>query len=484
MKTSTVAPPTSGLRRIAARGTLVNGAFDVGLTSLGLIKGFVVAAFLSATEYGMFGILAAVLGTLLWLKQVGVGDRYVQQRDDDQERAFHIAFTLELALSGVFLVIVLAAVPLMTWVYGEPHLLAPGLACSLAIIGAALQTPIWPYYRSMDFLRQRALQAVDPLVGFVVTVVLAALGAGYWSLVIGLVAGSFSGAAVAIAFSPYSLRLTWDGAALREYVSFSWPLLAASVAGIAVAQSATLVSEFTVGLAGVGAVALASSIVAYTSRVDQVVTNTLYPAICAVRDRQEALVEAFVKSNRLAVSFGLPFGVGVALFAELLVVDLLGERWRPALGLIQAFALVAAFDQLGFNWTAFFRAVGRTKPIAFVNGVVAVVFVAVALPLLVADGLQGLALGMAITTGVGLVLRFILLRRLLPEAPLVREGLRAMVPTALGAAAVLLIARHPALYVAVVAAATWLLQGSLLREALGYLARRSSAQAEPATRPA
>src|SRR3712207_8258636 len=47
-----------------------------------------------ASEYGTFGILAAVLGTLLWLKQVGVGDRYVQQRDDDQERAFHIAFTL------------------------------------------------------------------------------------------------------------------------------------------------------------------------------------------------------------------------------------------------------------------------------------------------------------------------------------------------------------------------------------------------------
>ena len=50
----------------------------------------------------MFGVLAAVLGTLLWLKQVGIGDKYVQQDDDDQERAFQLAFTLELALNGVF----------------------------------------------------------------------------------------------------------------------------------------------------------------------------------------------------------------------------------------------------------------------------------------------------------------------------------------------------------------------------------------------
>ena len=473
------------MRRLAARGVVINGTFDVALTSLGLLKGFVVAAFLTTTEYGTFGVLAAAHGTLLWLKQVGVGDKYVQQRDEDQERAFQLAFTLELVLCGFFLVLVLALVPVMVWVYGEPQLLAPGLACSLAIVGAAFQSPVWPYYRSMDFLRQRTLQAVDPLVAFVVTVLLAIAGAGYWSLVIGLVSGSLAGAAVAVAASPYPLRLRWDSERLREYVSFSWPLLAASFAGVVIAQSATLVAELEVGLAGVGAVALASSIVAYTGRVDQVVTNTLYPAICAVRDRADALLEAFLKSNRLAVSFGLPFGIGLALFAEPLIDDVLGAQWRPALGLVQVFAVIAAVDQLGFNWTAFYRALDRTRPIAVVNTTMMVVFLAVALPLLVSRGLDGLAIGMAITTASGLVLRWFFIRRLFGGgALLVREAVRAAIPSGLGAGAVLVLAPSLVLYVAVVAAATWLLQGSLLREALGYLARRSSAHAEPATRPA
>ena len=484
MATSVAAPPTTGLRRLAARGTIVNGAFDVGLTSLGLLRGFVVAAFLTRAEYGTFGVLAAALGTLLWLKQVGIGDKYIQQRDADQERAFQLAFTLELALSGVFFVLVAAIVPVMALVYDEPRLVAPGLALSLAIWGAALQSPVWPYYRSMDFVRQRSLQAVDPLVSFVVTVALAATGAGYWALVLGLLAGTFAGAAVAIAASPFALALRWEHGALREYASFSWPLLAAALAGVVVAQSATLVSAHTLGLAGVGAVALASSIVAYTGRVDQVVTNTLYPAICRVVDRRDALAEAFVKSNRLALCFGLPFGVGLSLFAEDLVIGALGDRWRPALGLIQAFALVAAADQLAFNWTAFYQALGRTRPMAVANTVMAIVFCAVALPLLVADGLDGLAAGMAATTAVALVVRVHYVRRLFPGVPLAGHALRSMVPTALGAAAVLLGARHPLAYLAVVVAATWVLQRDLLREAFGYLARRNAAQSEPATRPA
>jgi O-antigen/teichoic acid export membrane protein len=424
----------------------------------------------------VFGVLAAALGTLLWLKQVGIGDKYIQQTDDDQERAFQVAFTLELALSLCFFVLVLVAVPVMTLVYGESELLAPGFVVSFAVLGAALQTPIWPYYRSMDFVRQRSLQAVDPLLSFVVTVALAALGAGYWALVLGLLAGTFGGAAVAVAFSPYPLRLRWEPGALRSYASFSWPLLVASFAGIAIAQSATLVAEVSVGLAGVGAVALAGSIVAYTGRVDQIVTQSLYPAICRVADRPAALVEAFVKSNRLALSFGLPFGVGLALFAEPLIDDVLGDRWLPALGLVQAFALIAGVDQLGFNWTAFYRAIGKTRPIAVANVCAAVVFLAVAIPLLLSEGLDGLAIGMAATTCVALGVRGFFVHRLFPEVPLVRLAVRGAVPAACGAAVVLL-AGAPALvelvlFLVVVGGVTWLLQGDVVREAVGYVVRR------------
>ena len=89
-----------------------------------------------------------------------------------------------------------------------------------------------------------------------------------------------------------------------------------------------LAGEATLGLAGAGAITLAAAIIQYTDRVDQIVTQTLYPAICAVARPHRVLFESFVKSNRLALMWGVPFGVGLALFAA----DLVAPRDRRQVG--------------------------------------------------------------------------------------------------------------------------------------------------------
>src|SRR5437879_13190226 len=99
--------PRGGLRQRVARGTAINAIFLIALTSLGLVKGFVVAAFLSRHDYGVWGMLVVAIGLLGWLKQVGISDKYVQQTEDDQELAFQRAFTLEVLFSAIFLLLAL-----------------------------------------------------------------------------------------------------------------------------------------------------------------------------------------------------------------------------------------------------------------------------------------------------------------------------------------------------------------------------------------
>jgi O-antigen/teichoic acid export membrane protein len=481
------------LREHTARGTLVNAAYFIGLYSLGLLKGFIVAAFLTRADYGIWGILVIGLGTFLWLKQVGIGDKYVQQDEEDQELAFQKAFTLELTFSGIFLLVLFAAVPVLALVYGQPELLLPGFVACLTVAGGALQTPFWVFYRRMDFVRQRTLQAVDPVVGFVVTVALAVAGAGYWALVLGVVAGSLSGAVVAIRHAPYKLRFRWEKGALRTYAGFSWPLFVAGGSSMIIAQSSILVGTKALGLAAVGSIALASSISDYTNKVDQVVTQTLYPAICAVKDRTDLLFESFVKSNRLALMWGLPFGVGIAVFASDLVTYGIGEHWRPAVGTIAAFGLIAALGHIGFNWDAFYRARGNTRPIAVWSFITMLAFVAFAIPLMLWKGLNGFAVGMGIMALVSLIVRGIYLMRLFDGLQMLRHAARAIAPTLPAVAAVYgvralvgddslpMALAQLALYVAVTIAATWAFERPLLREVMGYLrGRKSTAAPVPA----
>jgi len=189
-----------------------------------------------------------------------------------------------------------------------------------------------------------------------------------------------------------------------------------------------------------------------------------------------------VKSNRLALMWGFPFGVAVALFADDLVRLGLGEKWSEAIPLLQAFGLIAAINHLGFNWHAFYRAEGRTWPIAIVAGAMAVVALCVTLPLIAAEGLGGFVIGSAAMVAVGLAGRAYYLSRLFPGFQMWRHMARAMAPTVPAALVVLglrwiadmdrgvpLALSEVALYGLVTVLATLAFERPLLREVATYL---------------
>jgi PST family polysaccharide transporter len=330
------------------------------------------------------------------------------------------------------------------------------------------------------------LSGVDPVVALAVTVVLAVAGAGYWALVLGAVSGSLAGGAAAVASCPYRLRLRIDRQTVREYASFSWPLFGLGISTLVVVQGMMLVSGNVVGLAGLGAIGLAASITNFADTVDGVISQALYPAVCAVAHRRDKLHEAFVKSNRLALVWAMPFGVGLALFASDLVRFGFGERWQSAAGLLAAMGLVAAVSQIGYNLSVFLRAVNDTRPIMRLALLGVVSFGLVAAPLIIAFGLTGYALGWAAMVLIQVAGRGYYLARLFAGFHMARHLVRAIAPSVPAAALVLLLRlvepmqrtqgvalAELAVYALATVVGTALFERSLMREVAGYLRRRA-----------
>jgi O-antigen/teichoic acid export membrane protein len=476
------------LRQHAARQTFINTGFMVALSLLAFIKGFVLAALLTQTDYGVFGITALAVSLIVALRQVGVADKFVQQDEDDQELAFQRAFTLEAIVSGITALLIVAALPLLVLLYDDSRILLPGLVLAANLIAGVLQMPLWVYYRRLEYGRVRLLQAIDPVVAFAVSVALAAAGAGYWALFAGLAAGTWATAIAAVALSPYRLRFRFDRDTLRTYWRFSAPLLLANLGGPVIAQAAIFATDAHLGIAAVGALTLAATVSQFTDRVDYLVTGTLYPAICAVKDRTDVLFESFVKTNRLALMWAVPFGLGLSLFAGDLIQFVIGDKWDSALPLFQAFGVVAAVGHIAFNWDAYFRARGETRPMAVAAVAAAVTFIAVGLPLLFTWGLEGIAVGTAAQMLVHVSFRAYFLQRLFDGFAFLRHALRAFVPALPAAGAILLVrlledgertatlaAAELALYCGATVALTWFLEGRLVREVVGYIRARPAA---------
>jgi O-antigen/teichoic acid export membrane protein len=483
-------PPVAGgeLRRRIVRGTVVNGVALAAVDLLVLAQGLIVTRLLGPSAIGLYGIVTVTTMTVVALKRVGVDEAFVAQDEPEQALEFQRAFTLELAISGVFSVILCALAPVVAAIYGDPRLLALMAATAYLPLAFALQAPTWIFFRRMDFARQRLLQGVVPVVTFVVTVPLAAGGAGVWSLVIGPAVGNLAGIAAAVSASPYPLALRWDRATARRYLRFSVWVLVSSLAALVVLQGQVLAIDLHDGLAAVGFVTLAATFARYIDRADQIVTVTIYPAICAIRGRTAALAELFVRSNRATLLWTLPAAAGIVLFSQALVDHVLGRAWDPAVPLMQGLAVAAALQQVGFNWFSFYRAHGESRPGAVEAVVGAAAFLALAVPGLIAAGFTGFVVGRCAGVLVQLGVRARYVRALLPSVRARDVLARPVVPVALGVAAVAALRLVPgwsgdtgaaalaeiALFVAVVAAASVALERDLLRELAAALGGRGA----------
>jgi lipopolysaccharide exporter len=478
------------LRVRTARGSLINGVFVVGTGAIYVLQMIIVARVMPTSVFGRWGLVMAVFMSILLLTSVGIDDKYIQQDQTDPEHAFQVAFTLQVVLGGVLAIMILVGIPLFALIYGQSDIIAPGLALIAALPAMALEMPLWVHYRRLDFGRQRRLQLIDPVATFVVTVGLALAGLGLWALVVGAIAGTWAAAIAIAGTSPYRLALRWDRAAMQEYRRFSLPLFVAAMTTVALIQVPIAVSSRVLGVTAVAGISLASNISGLTTRVDDIVTQTLYPVICSVKDQPALLLESFWKSNRLALLWASPAGAATALFAGDFVHLVIGEKWRFAVPLIAVVGINAVINQVGFNWTAFLRALGDTRPVA-ISGVIGLVAVLViAIPLLITDGLTAFAVGLGIASVIGVLTRLWYLRRIFPDLSFISHIVRGIGPT-VPAVVIVLVLRllapghrgvpHVALevvvYAVVAGLVTYASDGQLLRESLGYLRRRPLAQA-------
>ena len=472
-----------GLRARTARGGAVNAAFLSGAELLVLLQGLLATALLAPAEIGLYGVVTTTAMTIVALRRVGIDEAFVQVDAADEEAEFQRALTVELALGLLGAAAVAALAPVLVAAYDSDQLLGLTLAVSYLPVAFALQAPQWVFFKRMEYVQLRALQAIVPLGTVAVAVPLLLAGVGVWALVIGPFCGNLAAILAAWRASPYRLRLRPDRVAAARYLRFSWPVFVTAAVALFVAQGQIAVFGISDGLAAAGWITLAATLTRYADRADQILATTIYPAIVRVRERGEVLEELFEKANRLTLMWAFPFGAGLALFGADLIVFVLGDEWRGAIVLLGGMAVAVALQQIGYSWFAFYRARGESWPQAVESAAFGAAFAALAIPGALLGGSWGFVAGRLGCTACLLAVRSVYVHRLLPGVHLFGIAARAAVPVVLASAPVLAVRialwggertlgqalGELALWITGIALATRRIEGGLLAELRGYL---------------
>ncbi|TJW31368.1 MAG: lipopolysaccharide biosynthesis protein, partial [Mesorhizobium sp.] len=150
-----------------------------------------------------------------------------------------------------------------------------------------------------------------------------------------------------------------------------------------------------------------------TAETTSPLTQTIYPSFASIRDDPLRLAAAYQRVQALVTAVALPAGVGVAVVADPLVRLALGEKWAPAIFIIQSLASVYALQTLGSLVDPLGMAKGETRLLFIRHTQMLFIRVPIIFAGLMLYGLQGVIFGRVFTGLLSAFVNMILVRRLI-----------------------------------------------------------------------
>lgn len=382
------------------------------VNALSVLSTFVLARLLAPSDFGLVALGTTMMLVVTEVTELSLAQALVRHAEPTRAH-FDTAWTLN-ALRGTLLGAAFAAagVP-AAQLYGDPRLVGIMLALGASIFLSGLTNPRRVLLtRELIFWQECVLNVGQKLAGVLASVLVAWLTQSYWALVIGIVVTQAANVAISYMVLPYLPRPRLAHA--RELLSFSiWVTAVQLVNTLNWRFDALFVGKF-LGSTALGHYSMGSTLAAIPTReTTSPLRQTFFPAFSAMRDDVPRLAAAYQRAQAVVTAVALPAGVGAALVADPLIRLVMGEKWVPAIAIVQALAAVYALQTLGSSVDSLGMARGETR-LLFVRSLQMLL---VRIPLIVAAmllyGLPGLVAARVFTGLLATGVNMVLVRRLI-----------------------------------------------------------------------
>jgi O-antigen/teichoic acid export membrane protein len=337
--------------------TIRGGAARLGsqAASLGLrvVAVVVLARLLGPKDYGLVGMVTALTGVLTWFRDFGLSAAAVQRPDitGDQHSTL---FWINVLFGALLTFVTLATAPAIARFYHEPRLIwvAAVLGTTFLFNAVGIQHSAL-LQRQMRFTALAAISVVSLMVGTAIGIGGAAVGYGYWALVAQSVTTPLVasiGFWLATGWVPGMPRWCAD---TRSMMHFGGTLtLNGIIAYIGFNADKVMIGRFlgvdAIGIYGRGFYLVSVPIDNLNSAVGEVA----FSALSRLQNDPTRLKRYFLKGFSLVLGLTLPITIACALFADDVVLVLLGPKWQASTEIVRllapTIAVLAVINPMGW----------------------------------------------------------------------------------------------------------------------------------------
>jgi len=291
----------------------------------------VLARLLDPKDFGLVGMVTAVTGVFNLFKDAGLSMATVQRTTISHEELSNL-FWLNMAVGAILTCLSLAIGPILVSFYQEPRLffVTAVLGAGFLLNAAGVQHSAL-LQRHMRFVTLSVIETIALLIATAVGIGMALQGFGYWALV-----------GMAVALPAVSTICLWSlgtwmpgmpnrGAQIGSMLRFGGTTtLNGLVVYVAYNMEKVLLGRFW-GAEALGIYGRAYQLVSIPAEnLNSATGGVLFAALSRLQNDPTRLKSYFLKSYALVLSLIFPVSVGCALFADDIILLVLGPKWQDA----------------------------------------------------------------------------------------------------------------------------------------------------------
>jgi O-antigen/teichoic acid export membrane protein len=325
-----------------------------------LITTSILARMLAKNDFGLVAVAVVAINYLLVLKDLGLGVALIQRKGDVREAA-NTVFTINLIIGLLLAVLTIPLAPFVAAYFQDPQVTPVLRWMGFSFIIQALESVHTNLLvRDLDYRRKMIPELGGALTKGAVSIAMAYLGYGVWSLVFGQMAGSLASLVLVWSILPWRPRLIVDRQAAGSLLKFG-----ASVTAIDIISQITDNLDYVIVGRVFGLVPLSIYTLAYRLPEMLLISNlwvmagVVFPAFSSIQDQPDELRRGFLASVRIVDLITVPISLGLLIAADPIVRVVFGEQWLDIIPILRVLAIYAWVYSLGYHVGGLYKAIGR-----------------------------------------------------------------------------------------------------------------------------
>jgi O-antigen/teichoic acid export membrane protein len=291
----------------------------------------VLARLLDPQDFGLVAMVTAVTGVYQLFTTAGLSSATVQ-KDTITEEQISTLFWINLLVGTILALLCLGTAPVLVGFYHEPRLFWPTVATGAGfIVSAAAVQHSALLQRQLRYTALTVIEIVCLLMSFAAGIGMALGGLGYWAIV-GMALASSAVFTISVwVTAGWIPRMPRRAAGVRSMLSFGGTMaLNGLVVYVAYNLDKALLGRFW-GPDALGIYERAYRLINIpTTELNSAIGLVAFSALSRLQNDPVRLRSYFLKGYSLVMSMTLPSTIFCAVFADDIILVVLGPNWRDA----------------------------------------------------------------------------------------------------------------------------------------------------------